>query len=380
MYFQLVPSTPRTEGIEPGLSHTNGLLKTPTVFDGEASSGKAHPVSGNSGSLAQEIMSEYPPTMMKLGLIPTATAQDYKKRGPNSKQQGLPEAAYNRMLPTPTVFDSTGASANMKSSQVKDGSMHSMTLARYVMLPTPTAIQRDHPERVEGLKAKGAKTMRSRVNGDARPNSILDALNFHGMLPTPRATKTTGTDRDDFTPSLPGLMNKGLLPTPRANKVNGCDLNSENLANRNHCNLEEVVAGWVVGGMLPTPTVNDGPNSCLPQSQADRHSGLASVMLKDDRNIGETHQLNPAFVGEMMGFPPDWTLNPFIQGGTEIGQPTDFSNFPQFNPTISKGEIQDMDGVTASKWRNESIKAYGNAIVPEVAYNIFQAINKYENR
>lgn len=299
------------------------------------------------------------------------------------------------MIPTPTVFDSTGASANMKSSQVKEGSMHSMTLARYVMLPTPkateieenysdwkermvasgnpknmgkttcnigtmaisgmlptpTSVQRDHPERVQALHEKGAKTMRSRVNGEARPNSILDALMFERML-----------------------------PTPRANKVNGCDLNSENLANRNHCNLEDVVAGWVVGGMLPTPTVNDGPNSCLPQSQADRHSGLASVMLKDDRNIGETQQLNPAFVGEMMGFPPDWTLNPFIQGGTEIGQPTDFSNFPQFNPTISKGEIQDMDGVTASKWRNESIKAYGNAIVPKVAYNIFQAINKYENR
>jgi DNA-cytosine methyltransferase len=41
------------------------------------------------------------------------------------------------MLPTPTAMDSTNATANMKSSQVKPGSMHSMTLTR--MLCTPTA-------------------------------------------------------------------------------------------------------------------------------------------------------------------------------------------------------------------------------------------------
>lgn len=38
-----------------------------------------------------------------------------------------------------------------------------------------------------------------------------------------------------------------------------------------------------------------------------------------------------------------------------------------------------LDGITFSKWRNESIKAYGNAIVPGVVYQIFKAINKYEN-
>jgi DNA (cytosine-5)-methyltransferase 1 len=36
-----------------------------------------------------------------------------------------------------------------------------------------------------------------------------------------------------------------------------------------------------------------------------------------------------------------------------------------------------LDGITFSKWRRESIKAYGNAIVPQVAYKIFQAIEAY---
>jgi len=38
----------------------------------------------------------------------------------------------------------------------------------------------------------------------------------------------------------------------------------------------------------------------------------------------------------------------------------------------------ELDGITFPKWRNDSIKAYGNAIVPQVAYQIFQAINEYE--
>jgi DNA (cytosine-5)-methyltransferase 1 len=42
------------------------------------------------------------------------------------------------------------------------------------------------------------------------------------------------------------------------------------------------------------------------------------------------------------------------------------------------GISREMDGITFPKWRNESIKAYGNAIVPQVAYQIFQAINEFE--
>jgi DNA (cytosine-5)-methyltransferase 1 len=57
-----------------------------------------------------------------------------------------------------------------------------------------------------------------------------------------------------------------------------------------------------------------------------------------------------------------------------------FTNFPTQSPICSgnDGFSSRLDGITFPKWRNESIKAYGNAIVPQVAFQIFQTINKYE--
>lgn len=58
----------------------------------------------------------------------------------------------------------------------------------------------------------------------------------------------------------------------------------------------------------------------------------------------------------------------------------DFSRFPSKSPICGgdDGLSTELDGITFSKWRNQSIKAYGNAIVPQVAYQIFSAINEFE--
>ncbi len=58
-------------------------------------------------------------------------------------------------------------------------------------------------------------------------------------------------------------------------------------------------------------------------------------------------------------------------------------NFPTQPPVCRRddGLPFDVDDLTVSfaKWRAESIKAYGSAIVPQVAYEIFNIINKIEN-
>ena len=56
-----------------------------------------------------------------------------------------------------------------------------------------------------------------------------------------------------------------------------------------------------------------------------------------------------------------------------------FQNFPTQSPICGgdDGLPTELDGITFSKWKSESIKAAGNAIVPQVAKNIFTAINAY---
>ncbi len=57
-----------------------------------------------------------------------------------------------------------------------------------------------------------------------------------------------------------------------------------------------------------------------------------------------------------------------------------FQNFPT-QPPIRNGNdglSSKLDGITFSKWRNESIKAGGNAVVPQVVYEIFKTIQQYE--
>ncbi|WP_345212036.1 DNA cytosine methyltransferase [Mucilaginibacter gynuensis] len=63
------------------------------------------------------------------------------------------------------------------------------------------------------------------------------------------------------------------------------------------------------------------------------------------------------------------------------GRPSSWRNWPTQSPVCdgNDGISSGLDAITFSKWRNESIKAGGNAIVPQVALQIFKAIEAYEN-
>ena len=58
-----------------------------------------------------------------------------------------------------------------------------------------------------------------------------------------------------------------------------------------------------------------------------------------------------------------------------------WKSFPT-TPCIRGGDdglSHELDSISVSKWCKESIKGYGNAIVPQVAYEIFKTIEKFEN-
>lgn len=59
-----------------------------------------------------------------------------------------------------------------------------------------------------------------------------------------------------------------------------------------------------------------------------------------------------------------------------------WGRFPSKSPVCGRddGVSAGLDGITFPAWRVESIKAYGNAIVPQVALRIFETINDYERQ
>ena len=72
----------------------------------------------------------------------------------------------------------------------------------------------------------------------------------------------------------------------------------------------------------------------------------------------------------------EFQTNEFNENNSKRQSRMDWENFPTQSPVCGgdDGISTELDGITFSKWRNESIKAYGNAIVPQVAYQIFKAI------
>jgi DNA (cytosine-5)-methyltransferase 1 len=71
-------------------------------------------------------------------------------------------------------------------------------------------------------------------------------------------------------------------------------------------------------------------------------------------------------------------INQFTNNITTNFKQCDWSKFPTQSPICSRsnGIPNELDGITFSKWRNESIKGYGNAIVPQVAFELFKQLGK----
>jgi len=96
---------------------------------------------------------------------------------------------------------------------------------------------------------------------------------------------------------------------------------------------------------------------------ADTESQQSERMRFEQREISKSEQ------GEFGG------------GDSKVGDMPKWASFPTTKPTIcdrNDGLSDRLAGITFSKWRNESIKAMGNAIVPQVVYQIFKTIEAYE--
>lgn len=71
-----------------------------------------------------------------------------------------------------------------------------------------------------------------------------------------------------------------------------------------------------------------------------------------------------------------------IQNGNGKRRIPDWSGFPTESPVCDRddGFPGELAGISFPAWRRESIKACGNAIVPQVALQIFKTIEEYEKQ
>jgi hypothetical protein len=161
---------------------------------------------------------------------------------------------------------------------------------------------------------------RARVRPDEKGRELATVL--RDLLPTPAAIVPNDGEKPDtwlarrervkLTANngngmgMPLSIAVQLLPTPRTCSAMAAPVNSAgNLEGDQFPNLETVV-----GRMLPTPTTRDwkdGSQQACQNVEANGLLGRGIHQAVGSTPTGEPMYLNPAFVEEMMGFPPEWT-------------------------------------------------------------------------
>jgi DNA (cytosine-5)-methyltransferase 1 len=153
-------------------------------------------------------------------------------------------------------------------------------------------------------------------------------------------------------------INKGDVNgnAPNSNGI-GCDNRGDNWEERYICRdegfAEENKSEW---NRRKRRTREISSNAT--DSQSERLQGMHQARRKDINNRENTE---------------------IRRGLTGYDKKNKWTNFPTVSPICDGDDgISDrLDSITFPKWRNESIKAGGNAIVPQVVYQIFKAIDQY---
>ena len=154
----------------------------------------------------------------------------------------------------------------------------------------------------------------------------------------------------------------------------------------NQCNGNDEInpsQGWEYAQCNIEPSNGNGDASNTKSVRINREAQYEN----NNQQSGEWRRCNADNISKIQGR-HTFTDTTSTGGGENHGQRksrfndqeskgNNWTNFPTQSPICGgdDGLPTELDGITFSKWRNESIKAYGNAIVPQVAYQIFKAIN-----
>jgi len=122
-------------------------------------------------------------------------------------------------------------------------------------------------------------------------------------------------------------------------------------------------------------TANTNCNGCHKcNGNNEKHTSKRGFDALNDFNEATMHTNGTSKQGEHIRQTREGKFN----GSDSRDGFNNFQNFPTQSPICSgdDGISNQLDGITFPKWRTESVKAYGNAIVPHLAYAIFKAIER----
>lgn len=221
---------------------------------------------------------------------------------------------------------------------------------------------------VEGMQRKWEDNILSgRATSDTDSHRWRDGKNQQVPIAERKGTANIGTFREDGTSSYSQCSGSGqIYKEVQSEQPNGHSFDRNgyewDATNSNSEKLQE----WLKTGRRSNEAENRarmdngierfGSLRYAPYSYNKRLQGCINFGSVGKEKKKSSHE---QFSGSLF---PDW------------------QNFPTQSPVCSRddGFSTRLDGIAFSKWRQESIKAYGNAIVPQVMYEIFLAIESIE--
>lgn len=150
------------------------------------------------------------------------------------------------------------------------------------LLPTPTAID------------AGTGRMNKSLSPNAKERTTIAMAAKMGLLPTPMATD--------------------IRHEKRVKELKAAGGNTFHSRKNGETRPNGFMDWMDFHGLLPTPTASD-KNTGTTKERKDGASRMSDLKHNIAHQYGRNSQLNPRFVAEMMGFPVDWTVLPFLNGG-----------------------------------------------------------------
>lgn len=169
------------------------------------------------------------------------------------------------------------------------------------LLPTPNA-------------SEGSKSTK-KYNPQSQMGRALNALAQNNLLPTPQArnfregsliiAKRGKRKRGrGWSPNLNDLAVSGLLPRL-----------SDNQIRKSFYQKRKTIRKLLKSKLLPTPVaISDAKGGCTRKNNQFQEATLAHLIHGIFGMPGTTSQLAPPYVSEMMGYPPNYLLLPFLDG------------------------------------------------------------------